>query len=272
MAAQIQKNELVASERQIDLIVYNDGALTLADRSVNFVALGILYVPDGSNAPHYKLGTGTCVNKRKPLVVADDVVEAVDTGADTLTLTGHAYETGDGPFDADSNLATTTGGNAFWVIKVDDDKIAIANTLDDAYSDTREALSGTETGSTISDRANTQRGIDGFFTYTFTQAETNVDLNELSVFIDGTGYARANNGGAYATAALGSNVSDTWSVVAADGVTNQEMLNIIYRTAFAKFTKSGNDFTYRKGDDSGDSHSGTVVAGGRTAATLIDPD
>lgn len=275
MAAQIQKNEITASERQLDLIVYTDGAMTLADRGIDFIALGILYISDGidpTNVPHYRLGIGTCVNKRKPLVVADDVVESTDTGANNVTLTAHGYETGDGPFTADETMGTIVSGGLFWTIKDDADKIGIASSLANAYSNTRETLSGTETGATISDRANTQRGIDGLFAYTFTQAETNVNLSELSVLIDGTGYARANNGGAYATAALVSAASDLWSIVSGDGLTNQQKLNLAARNAAAPFSKTGNDFVWRKLDDSDDSHSATVTAAGRSDVDIIDPD
>lgn len=33
-----------------------------------------------------------------PATIADDAIESANTGADSLTLTGHAYSSGDGPF------------------------------------------------------------------------------------------------------------------------------------------------------------------------------
>lgn len=275
MAAEIQKNEVVAAKRQIDLEVSANG-YGPAPRETDFIALGILFVPDASNVPHYKLGTGTCVNKRYPRVFSDDVVESVDTGADSLTLTGHGYEIGDGPFVADEDMGTVLTGSQFWIIVDDADTIGIAETLADAYAGTRVALAGTEAGATISDIDSagvqlTQRGLDGKFTYTFTQTETNVSLDELTVLIEGTGFANAQGGGAYSTAAL-VNSGSVFDLVSGDGLTNQQKLNLAARFAGAKFTKVGNVYTWRDLADSKDSHTMTVEAGGRTVFTVIDLD
>lgn len=274
MAAVIKKNQATASLRQVDLIV-NANGYGPAPVETDFVALGILFVSDGSNVPHYKLGTGTCVNKRIPLTIADDVVESVDTGADTLTLTAHLYKNLDGPLFSDEAMGSIAIGDPFWVIRVDDNTIAVAGTFEDAQAGTHEPLTGTETGATIRDDSatpsTTERGLPGKFTYTFTQAETSVDLPELSVLIEGDGFANAEGGGGYSTANMNPAIVG-FETTAADGVTNQEMLNVIYRTAFANFTKSGNHYVYEKGDGSGDSHEADVTAGGRSGANLIDPD
>lgn len=70
------------------------------------------------------------------LVVADDVVEAVDADADTLKLTAHGLVTGDGPLrltgaDVPAGLATATD---YWVVVVDDDYIQLSSSLEDAMT------------------------------------------------------------------------------------------------------------------------------------------
>lgn len=267
MAAVIQKNETVSTLRQIDIgPIFKTDGLTIAPVETDFVALGNLYVTNPSDPQHLKLGTGTCVNKRRPVVIADDVVESVDTGADTLELTAHNYKNLDGPLTAPGIDA----GNQFWVIRVDDNNIAVASSLANAIAGTREPLAGTETGTTISDSASTTRGIPGEFVYTFTQAETNVSVTELWVVIDGGDYERPYGGGK-ATANLGSG-GDGWSTISSEGLTNQQKLNIAARNAAAPFSKTDNDFVWRKLDDSGDSHSATVTSAGRSDVDIIDPD
>lgn len=204
--AEIQRNEITDSQRTIDLVV-NANGYTPAPRQTNFMALGIVFVSDAANMPNYKVATGTMVNKRRPLVVADDVVESTDTGADNITLTGHAYEIGDGPFTSDKVMGTVAIGAPFWLIFDDANKVGIAATLEDAYAGVRVALLGTETGATISDGAATERGLDGRFTYTVAQAETDQPLDELTVLIEGTNFAYAQGGGGYSTATLATTAS-----------------------------------------------------------------
>lgn len=96
-----------------------------------------------------------------PLVVADDQVEAVDTGTDELTLTAHAYQTGDGPV-----RLTTTGvlpaplsaAIDYWVIKSGANAIKLATSLVNANADV--AINLTDVGSgvhTVVDTASTVR-------------------------------------------------------------------------------------------------------------------
>lgn len=273
--AKIAKNEVVAGKRQIDVEIWKSGALVPANAGVDFMAEGLVFVPNAASLPNYKLATGTLVQKRRFLEVDDDVVESADTGADTLTLTAHKYQTGDGPLFADEAIGGVSSppSPGFYAIKVDDNTIAVAETIADAFNDVRRALTGTETGATISDNAAiTTRAIPSIFTYTFTQAETNVDLDELSVLIDGEGYHRVENGGGYATAELDLGAADMWSVVSSEGLTNQEKLNLAARFATAPFDKTDNDYQWRKIDDSGDSHSFTVTPAGRSNVDITDPD
>jgi hypothetical protein len=276
MAAVIQKNEITSTLRQVDIgPIWKDDQITIAPVSVDFVALGILYVTDPADPQHLKLGTGTCVNKRKRLVVADFTFTAA-SGTDLLTKVAHGLLTGDGPIEVSNSggalpAPLVTAPTEYWVIAIDADTFKLAATLADAYSTTPIDITTNGTGTqTLSDKSTTQRGIPGEFVYTFTQAETNVDVTELWVLIDGGDYDRPNGGGK-ATANLGAS-TDGWDLVSGDGLTNQQKLNLAARFAGAKFTKVGNVYTWRDLADSKDSHSMTVLASGRTVFTIIDLD
>lgn len=224
MGAQWAVNEVTAAKRRCDLIIYADSGAP-APRGTDFIALGMVYITassGGVSSIDLALATGTCTNKRRPLVVADDVVESVDTGADSLELTAHGYETGDGPFVSDEAMGAIGPTVEFWIIKDDADNIGIAASLADAYAGTRVALAGTETGATISDKATTKRGIDGFFTYEATQAETNTAASELAVIVEGSGYARANNGGTYTSVAMVSSADDYGSGIIEGSITRDD--------------------------------------------------
>jgi len=72
-----------------------------------------------------------------PLEVADDIVEAVDTLADTLTLTAHGLFTGDGPFQFTTDDTLPDGillATDYWVVRVDANKIKLAESLEDAIA------------------------------------------------------------------------------------------------------------------------------------------
>ena len=97
------------------------------------------------------------------LVVADDVVEAVDTDEDTLTLTAHTLVTGDGPLQLTtddtlpSGLALVTD---YWVVRISADEIALATSVPNALAippvvvDLADAGVGTHT---LVDTLTTQR-------------------------------------------------------------------------------------------------------------------
>lgn len=269
MAAVWQKNEITATKRRADLIVYLSDGVSFADRGTDLIGDGVVYFC-GPTSPDYAVALGTMTNKRRPLVVADDTVESVDTGADTLTLTTHGYETGDGPFDCNELIGIDPDsiaiGADFWIIAVSANTIAIAETLADAYSDTRVALSGNETGAIISDNANTQRGLDGLFTYQATQVETDHDAPESSIIVEGASYTRS-----YTTVNMSSEAASVLEQALEGSLTVADGLRVILRDVAAKFSKSGNDYVKRDLADSKDSHSGTVTSAGRVSATIIDP-
>ncbi|RPH65004.1 MAG: hypothetical protein EHM89_00245 [Acidobacteria bacterium] len=211
MAAVWQANEITAVKRRADVIVYLSDGVSLADRGTDLIGDGVVYFC-GPTSPDYAVALGTMTNKRRPLVVADDTVESVDTGADTLTLTTHGYETGDGPFDCDELIGIDPDsiaiGADFWIIAVTANTIAIAESLADAYSDTRVALSGNETAAVISDNASTQRGLDGLFTYEATQTETDHDAPESSIIVEGASYTRS-----YTTVNMTDESASVWEQV-----------------------------------------------------------
>lgn len=204
MPASIARNEVTAAKRECDLIVYNDAG-NLAPRETDFIDLGILYV-GATGRPHFSLGLGTCTNKRIPLVVADDTFTAA--ASNICTAVAHGLQLGDGPLRLTSSGTLPAGlalSTDYWVIPIDVDTFYLAASLADAYDGTQVDITGTGSGThTLSDVATTQRGLDGFFTYQFTQAETDYAGSELSVLIEGSGFSRANNGGTYTSVQFGS--------------------------------------------------------------------
>jgi hypothetical protein len=276
MAAGWAKNEVAAIKRRADMIIqYWDGSgHIMAPPGTDFVAAGAVFI-SGVESPDFALALGTLTNKRRPLVIADDVVESVDTGADTLTLTAHSYQTGDGPLDSDEVMGPVAIGDDIWIGKIDANTIAVYTTLADAYADTnRVALAGTETGATISDNATTERGMWGHFTYQATQAETNHDAPETAILIDGEvdglDFRRMNGGGAYTTVGMETSSDDFGAVELENGLTRDDAMRIVLRTLAAKFSKSGNVWQYRDMADSKDSHHGTVTSAGRIDAGIDD--
>lgn len=100
--------------------------------------------------------------------IVDDVVEAVDATADTLTLTAHGLATGDGPvrFTTAGIGSVLPGGIAlltdYWIVKVDANKIALATSLEIAMSQpvTVDVVDITDAGvgtHTLADTADTMR-------------------------------------------------------------------------------------------------------------------
>lgn len=278
MAAVITKNAAAAAQRQCDLIVMTNGGLTPAARSTDFIGLGILYQTDGANIPHYKTGTGACVNKRKPLTFTSFTFTA-DSTTDKLNKVAHGLNTGDGPIGA-SNAggglpAPLAAATDYWVIRVDADNFYFATSLANAYANTRIDITTNGTGTqTAATRTGCSQGIDGLFTYTFPQPDTNFDITEMSVVIDGAsggGYSRANGEGAYTTCNMGSSLTG-FEAIGEGSFTYGDLLRITTRALAAKFTlTSGTDFVIRNLADSKNSHSSTVVPTGKTASTIIDP-
>lgn len=265
MAAVWQKNQVTASLRRCLLLIL-DTSNARAPRGTDFT--GYVYITrDGTKSV---AATGTLTNHRRDLEVDDDVVESVDAGADTLTLTAHSYETGDGPFVADEAFGALAAGEQFWIIDDGANLIGIAESADDAYAGTRVALAGTETGATISDiPGTTERGIDGEFIYTATQAETNYSVAEMLVSIFG-------HASYYGQTTVNMSTADSsgWSTVTTDGLTRDQHLTAASRTAGAPFTRDPNTglIVYRDYNDTKDSHEGTITSTGRSGVTVHDLD
>lgn len=228
MGAQWAKNEVAAAKRRCDLIVYTDAGV-LAARSLNFIALGMVYIsPSASPAtPHFQLATGTCTNKRRPLsFTAFTFTAASET--DRLTKIAHGLETGDGPIRL-TTTGTLPGGLAlatdYYIIKNDADSFYLATSLANAYGFIFIDITTAGTGAhTLQAGAGCQRGLDGYFTYEATQAETNVDASEMAVIIEGAGYARANNGGTYTSVAMVSSAADYGSGILEGSVTRDDAM------------------------------------------------
>lgn len=264
MAAVWQKNEVTAAKRRCQLFI-RDANNAAVSRGNSYT--GYVYITQGGT--DYVAAVGTLTNSRRALVVDDDTFTA-DNATETLTATAHGLETGDGPLRlTNSGGALPTGlatATDYWIIRTGADTFKLASSLANAYASTEVAFTTNGTGThTISDTASTQRGIDGEFTYTATQAETNYDAGEIVVAILG----HATDWGA-TTASMASEASSVWATVIEDGNTAEDLLRGIARTLLAKFSISGTDYVFRDLADTKDSHEGTVTASGRTAASITD--
>lgn len=175
----IDKNEATANRRTVSLRVFQDDGVTPADRAVDFSAF--LYVESAPGV--FALGGGTLVNKRRALVIADDTVDGTNTSTDELTFTGHLYENLDGPITPTTTSGGLAAGTDYWVIYVDANTVALADSLAHAIAGTKVDITADVTGMIFQDKATTQRGLDGEFVYTLTQGETNVVMDELVVMI-----------------------------------------------------------------------------------------
>lgn len=262
MASWIQ-NEATASRRRCLLRVMNMATGRLADRGINFASY--VYITRGGTKSYAALGT--IENHRRDLVVADDIVESVDAGADTMTLTAHGYETGDGPFVADEAMGAIGLGTQFWIINpatggTGGNLISIASSLVNAYAGTVVPLTGTETGAIISDVVgSTERGIDGEFIYSAAAAEATYSVTELVVSIFGFAYHEGQ------TTVTIDQAGSVWSAGDGSG-TGRTMGDLVVGTARTAMGRIIIDpvtgaYVVRNLDDTADSHGGTISATGR---------
>lgn len=166
------RNESRPEKRRVPIFVYADDG-TPAPANTIFDT-GELLIDKGDG--HYVVGSGYgLTNTDRPLVVADDVVEAVDTGADTLQLTAHGLKTGDGPLRLTTTGTLPTGlatGTDYWVIEDDVDNIQLADALSDAINGVAIDLTAAGSGThTLVDTADTKRLNAGLFMYEAAQAD-----------------------------------------------------------------------------------------------------
>lgn len=98
----------------------------------------------------------------KTVDIANDDVDSVSTAADTLTVTGHAYQNGDGPMQL-TTTGTLPGGLAlatnYWIEVVDVNTIKLHATLSAVLAKSAAIdLTAGEAGThTIADVASTER-------------------------------------------------------------------------------------------------------------------
>lgn len=277
MSAKWSKNQTDASKRKCLLLITDDAGMP-ASPGLDFITAGAVFVV-GANTPDADLASGTVVNVRRPLAMSDDTVESVDAGADTLTLTAHGLQTGDGPVRVSTSGSLPTGlsgGTDYYVIKVDADTIKLSTTLAGSYAGTVNGISSTGSGTHTLDLTGvgTERGVWGWYVYTASQAETNHDFTEMAVLVDGTvgaeSFLRMNGGGSLTTITMEAAAADIWGTVIEGAYTAEDLLRGIARTHMANFSDAGSVRTFRDLADSKDSHHGTITGSGRTGATIDD--
>lgn len=267
MGAQFFKNDAVAARRRCYMKIFGLDGVTPANRGDASTGqfTGFLYVSKSS--PDAVAATGTITNRRKAWVIADDVVEATNTGAPESTqLTAHGLETGDGPLRPTTTLGGFVAGTDYWVIKIDANNVSWATTLAFAYAGTKLNITADVTGMVFQDVVGvTQRGIDGQFIYEAPQAEINFDGSEFIVSLEKpASYAPSET-----SVAMGG--ANGFDAIMEGAYTYGDDMRLVVRDEVAKFSKVGNDFVKRNLADTKDSHSGTVTSAGRTASVIIDP-
>lgn len=260
MAAVVNKNEAIAQARSVEINVFaSDGTLAPPETDLT----GFVFISQST----YKLipATGSTINKRHTLVIADDVIESVDTGADEVTLTAHGYRHLDGPIISDETIGSIAIGNDVFIIYVDENTVAFASSLDNAASGVREALTGTETGATLSDYAETERAIPGKWQHTFTQAETNVNACELNVQI--IGHPTYEGGASVNLERGGASLLDQ---ELEDGHTVGDAMRAQFRGEIAPYELDGNEHIIMSIDGTKESHRATVTDSGRSGTVITD--
>lgn len=140
------------------------------------------------------VGNDWTEDKRKRLVLADDVVESV--AASQLTLTAHAYLTGDGPirFETTGTLpAPLQSGVDYWAVKTGANTIKIADTFKRAIAavPVTLTLSGGTGVHTIVDTAKTVRAGQELTATAKGIRKFTLALQCFAVDATGLGHARA---------------------------------------------------------------------------------
>jgi hypothetical protein len=259
------KNDPVASRRRLPLRITNDTDGTAAPRGTSFAAASWIDQSTGNlvatnNAP---------VNMRRELVFTTFTFTA-DPATDICTAVGHGMETGDGlvrPSSTGTLPAGIAAATSHWLIVIDADHFKLATSLANAYAGT--AINITDAGTGVhsipySFTFLSQRGLDGDFYLQLEQAETNFDGDYAQVLVSSGGYT----GRSFVKM---ENAGGVWDDIMEAGHTFGDGMRIIVREMAAKFSKVGNDYVTRDLADTKDSHSGTVTAGGRIAAAILDP-
>lgn len=126
--------------------------------AVNEFDLDVWATPTATNLTVAELLAGVL----KAGVIADDDFDSVVNATDTITITGHALETGDGPVRLTNAGGAVPAGLAlatdYWVIKITANTIKLATTLATALAGTPINLTGDGTGTTtLSDVSGTKR-------------------------------------------------------------------------------------------------------------------
>lgn len=180
--ARWRKNEATAALRRVMIYVRDlDGAGVVG--TTTFAATDELTVDPGTGI--FAAAAGTLANVTRALVVADAVFTAANA-TEIFTATAHGLLTGDGPINvSNSGGALPTGLTAatdYWIIKIDANTFYLATSLANAIAGTNLTITTDGTGTqTLSDVASTARLVDGAWTYTATQTETNITATYFAV-------------------------------------------------------------------------------------------
>lgn len=270
MGAQWSRNAVDPLQRLAKLIINADG-FTLAPRGTDFMTLGIVFLGVDSTLV---LAAGTMTNDRHPYQPAAAAITATNVGTNTVTFgAGHPYETGDGPINPDATGGNLDEDQGYYAIVPDPvgapNDLQFAATLADAYVGTAVDITADITGVNVGPAPGCMRGIDGHFTYTGTQAESDQAVAELGLYVEGTGYRAKNGGGTFTSISFAPSIL---AEILEGDVNVGDGLRIVVRGEAAPYTvdADGNYIIYSL-DGTKISHKGKITPTGRTLAEVVDP-
>lgn len=185
-----RKNEPTASKRRVTIFLYDIDGQPI-EPLVPIVFGTDLLVDKGDGA--YTTPLGTLTPTTRPLVVADDVVESVNTTLpSSLVQTAHGLQDCDGPFQWTTTNTLPAGMSLltdYWLTNVTDDTFELATSLANAMAGNSIGISTSGTGThTMHDTASTRRVNRGSYLYEATQAEINYDGSYFALRFAKTNY------------------------------------------------------------------------------------
>lgn len=188
----MQRNQPVAALRRF-MILVNNTAGDPAPAYTTFAGANEMLVDKGDG--NYVAAGGTLTNARRPLGLANDIVESVDHTTDKMTLTAHGLNTGDGPAQFTTTGALPAGlslATNYWIVRDGANTIQLAASLFDALDGpTVINFTNPGTGTHTLVLTNAQAPIAGAWIYEATQAETNYRGNYFGLRLAKSGVRTA---------------------------------------------------------------------------------
>lgn len=266
--AQFYKNEAIASKRKVRVFMYLDDGATPAPWQTDWT--GCVWVDQSTG--NAVLATGTFLYDTRSFAFSDQTITAFP-GSNNATITGHVFHdaNGNGVSGIGPVRLTTTGtlpaglatATDYYLVWVDANTVAFATTAANAGAGTKIAISGSGSG-TIKITAAiapfvTVMPIDGSFTYTAPQTETNFDGSELALHVEKTGMHKTE-----VTVNILTSASDAFSAVGEGANTYGDLIRLMVGILAGKVSNyTTNTFAFKSLDGSKTRMTFTVDQTGR---------